>query len=60
VNPANNQKRFRLEFPTVSGIRYDVQFRPSLTSGGNNAKATVFVEASVESGFYAIGRGVAV
>ena len=33
LNPANNQKRIRLEFPTVSGIRYDVQFRPALTAG---------------------------
>ena len=81
VNPANSQKRIRLEFPTVTSIRYDVQFRPALTAGawarvpfanaidgaanlntltGNNQKATVFVEPGAESGFYAIGRGVAV
>lgn len=80
VNPSNSQKRLRLQFPTVSGIRYDVQFRSALTGGtwtrvpfanaidgaanlntltGNNAAATVFVEPSSESGFYAIGRGVA-
>jgi Rieske Fe-S protein len=76
---ANNQKRLQLEFPTVSGIRYNVQFRSSLNGGtwtavpfstaidtapallnltGNNQKATVFVEPSAESGFYAVGRGV--
>jgi len=80
VNPLNSQKRLRLQFPTVSGIRYDVQFRSALTGGtwtrvpfanaidgaanlttltGNNAAATVFVEPGSESGFYAIGRGVA-
>jgi nitrite reductase/ring-hydroxylating ferredoxin subunit len=80
VNPSNSQKRVRLEFPTVSGVRYDVQFRPALTGGGwsrvpfastidgaanvntlagNNQKATVFVDPGSESGFYAIGRGVA-
>lgn len=81
VNPSNSQKRLRLQFPTVSGIRYDVQFRSALTGGawarvpfataidgaanvttltGNNTVATVFVEPGSESGFYAIGRGVAV
>jgi nitrite reductase/ring-hydroxylating ferredoxin subunit len=80
ANPATGQKRLRLQFPTVSNIRYDVQFRPALTGGawtrvpfataidgavnvttltGNNTVATVFVEPGSESGFYAIGRGVA-
>jgi nitrite reductase/ring-hydroxylating ferredoxin subunit len=79
LNPSNNQSRMRFEFPTVSGIRYNVQFRSSLGGGawtavpfanaidaaaslmtltGNNAKATVFVDPTSESGFYAIGRGV--
>ena len=31
--PTGNQKRMRLEFPTVSTIRYRVQFRPSLLDG---------------------------
>jgi Rieske Fe-S protein len=76
---AANEKRLRFEFPTVTGVRYNVQFRSSLTGGtwtpvpfstaidvapallnltGNNAKATVFVEPTAETGFYAIGRGV--
>jgi Rieske Fe-S protein len=79
VNPSNSQKRLRLEFPTLTGIRYNVQFRSALTGGawaavpfattidgvaaltpltGNNAKATVYVEPTSESGFYAVGRGV--
>ncbi len=80
VNPSNSQRRLRLQFPTMTNIRYDVQFRSTLTGGtwtrvpfattidgaanvttltGNNAAATVFVEPGSESGFYAIGRGVA-
>jgi nitrite reductase/ring-hydroxylating ferredoxin subunit len=75
---SSNQKRVRLEFPTVTGVRYGVQFRSALGTGawssvpfsttvdgaatqtalnGNNAKATVFVEPSSQSGFYAILRG---
>ncbi len=78
---ATNQTRLQLRFPTVSGVRYDVQFRAALTDGawtripfstavdtapalmtltGNNTQATVFVEPSSASGFYAIGRGVPV
>lgn len=33
VNPSNGQKRLQLEFPTVSTIRYGVQFRSSLLTG---------------------------
>lgn len=78
VNPANSQKRIRLEFPTVNTIRYSVRFRSSLADGawapvtfsstidgpatqttltGNNQRASVFVEPSSETGFYAISRG---
>ena len=82
VNPSTGQKRIQLEFPMVARIRYDVQFRPALTSGvwtrvpfataidgaatltsltGTvDQNATVFVVPESESGFYAIGRGVAV
>jgi Rieske Fe-S protein len=77
VTLASNQKRMRLNFPTVSTIRYRVQFRSSLNDGawanvpfsttlegaatqtvlvGNNAAATVYVDAATATGFYAVTR----
>jgi len=34
VNPATSAKRVRLDFPTVTGVRYGVRFRPALVGGG--------------------------
>ncbi len=33
VTNTAGEKRVRLEFPTVTGVRYDVRFRPSLADG---------------------------
>ena len=73
----NNTPRYRLSFPTVSGVNYEVWFRQSLNSdawvrilfsttptgdatsttlSGTGATATVYVDRSTPSGFYAVAR----
>lgn len=74
---ANNTPRYRLSFPTVSGVNYEVWFRQALSAGawvrlpfsttptgaatatvlsGTGATATVYVDRSTPSGFYAVAR----
>ena len=74
---ANNIPRYRLSFPTVSGVNYEVHFRQELSAGawvrlpfsttptgaatatvfsGTGATATVYVDRSTPSGFYAVAR----
>jgi len=74
---ANNTPRYRLSFPTVSGVNYEVRFREALSAGawvrlpfsttptgaatatmlaGTGATATVYVDRSTPSGFYAVAR----
>jgi Rieske Fe-S protein len=74
---ANNTPRYRLSFPTVSGVNYEVRWRESLSAGawvrlsfsttptgaatstvlaGTGATATVYVDRSTPSGFYAVAR----
>jgi Rieske Fe-S protein len=74
---ADNIPRYRLSFPTVSGVNYEVRFRESLSAGtwvrlsfsttptgaatatvlsGTGATATVYVDRSTPSGFYAVAR----
>jgi nitrite reductase/ring-hydroxylating ferredoxin subunit len=74
---ANNTPRYRLSFPTVSGVTYEVRFRQELNAGawvrlpfsttptgaatatalsGNGATATLYVDRSTPSGFYAVAR----
>ena len=73
----NNTPRYRLSFPTVSGVNYEVWFRQALSAGawvrlpfsttptgaatstvlsGTGATATVYVDRSTPSGFYAVAR----
>ena len=33
VNPATGGPRLRLEFPTITGLQYEIRFRPSMTEG---------------------------
>jgi len=72
-----NIPRYRLSFPTVSGVNYEVRFREALSAGawvrlpfsttptgaatatmlaGTGATATVYVDRSTPSGFYAVAR----
>ena len=74
---ANNIPRYRLSFPTVSGVNYEAWFRQELSAGawvrlpfsttptgdatatvlsGTGATATVYVDRSTPSGFYAVAR----
>ncbi|HEX7863135.1 MAG TPA: Rieske (2Fe-2S) protein [Verrucomicrobiae bacterium] len=79
VTLPSNQKRVRLQFPTVNTIRYRVQFRSALNGGSwadvpfsttqegpltqtvlaatsTTGTASLFVEPSTQSGFYAVTR----
>ena len=79
VTLPSNQKRVRLQFPTVNTIRYRVQFRSTLNGGSwtdvpfsttqegpltqnvlvatsTTGTASLFVEPSTQSGFYAVTR----
>ena len=72
-----NIPRYRLTFPTVSGVNYEVWRRETLSAGawvrlpfsttptgaatatvlsGTGATATVYVDRSTPSGFYAVAR----
>ena len=74
---ANNTPRYRLSFPTVSGVNYEVRFRQEVNAGawvrlpfsttpadaatatvlsGTGATATVYVDRSTTTGFYAVAR----
>jgi Rieske Fe-S protein len=33
VNPTTGGPRMRLEFPTITGLQYEIRFRPSMTEG---------------------------
>ena len=73
----DNTPRYRLSFPTVSGVNYEVWWRETLSAGawvrlpfsttptgaatatvlsGTGATATVYVDRSTPSGFYAVAR----
>jgi Rieske Fe-S protein len=74
---ANNTPRYRLSFPTVLGVNYEVWFRQELDAGawvrlpfsttpadtatatvlsGTGTTATVYVDRSTPTGFYAVAR----